>query len=190
MRPSGRTAAVLAWVLGLYIPYHLYGGVGEMFHRIAQERPELFAGMGVVISLMPADNKCQQRDAPIPIMYQVGTADSGVKYEGGSSGNSGTNLSARESIAYWVEHNQCETAPVSSMVEDGPYDDRSTITLELYDCPTTRTKVGIYHMHGAGHVPPSIDVQVSEAWESLAGVQNHDLESARAFWSFLKEFEH
>lgn len=38
---------VLAWVLGLYIPYHLYGGVGEMFHRIAQERPELLAVPGL-----------------------------------------------------------------------------------------------------------------------------------------------
>lgn len=31
----------VAWTLGLYIPAKLYGGVGEMFERIAAARPEL-----------------------------------------------------------------------------------------------------------------------------------------------------
>jgi SSS family solute:Na+ symporter len=37
----------LAWVLGLYLPYRLYGGVGEMFSRIAAERPELLLAPGL-----------------------------------------------------------------------------------------------------------------------------------------------
>lgn len=32
---------VVAWVLGLYIPAKLYGGVGPMFERIAEVRPDL-----------------------------------------------------------------------------------------------------------------------------------------------------
>ena len=38
---------VLAWGLGLYLPYKLYGGVGEMFTRIATERPELLRAPGL-----------------------------------------------------------------------------------------------------------------------------------------------
>ena len=38
---------VLAWVLGLYLPYRLYGGVGDMFSTIAQERPELLRAPGL-----------------------------------------------------------------------------------------------------------------------------------------------
>lgn len=38
---------VLAWVLGLYLPYHLYGGVEPMFRRIAEERPELLVSPGL-----------------------------------------------------------------------------------------------------------------------------------------------
>jgi SSS family solute:Na+ symporter len=38
---------VLAWGLGLYLPYHLYGGVGEMFRRIAAERPNLLMAPGL-----------------------------------------------------------------------------------------------------------------------------------------------
>ena len=37
----------LAWGLGLYLPYALYGGVGEMFSRIAVERPELLQPYGL-----------------------------------------------------------------------------------------------------------------------------------------------
>lgn len=38
---------LLAWGLGLYLPYRLYGGVGEMFTRIAAERPELLRAPGL-----------------------------------------------------------------------------------------------------------------------------------------------
>ncbi len=41
---------VLAWVMGLYVPHVLYGGVGEMFQRIAAERPEMLVPPGLTAS--------------------------------------------------------------------------------------------------------------------------------------------
>ncbi len=38
---------VIAWTLGLYLPYHLYGGIGPMFERIAAERPDLLLAPGL-----------------------------------------------------------------------------------------------------------------------------------------------
>jgi len=38
---------LLAWGLGLYLPFRLYGGVHEMFSRIASERPELLLAPGL-----------------------------------------------------------------------------------------------------------------------------------------------
>jgi SSS family solute:Na+ symporter len=38
---------VIAWTLGLYLPYRLYGGIGPMFERIASERPELLTVPGL-----------------------------------------------------------------------------------------------------------------------------------------------
>lgn len=38
---------IIAWTLGLYLPIRLYGGVGEMFTRIASERPELLTVPGL-----------------------------------------------------------------------------------------------------------------------------------------------
>jgi SSS family solute:Na+ symporter len=44
---------ILAWVLGLYLPTHLYGGVGEMFRAIAAERPEMLTAPGLTSSGQP-----------------------------------------------------------------------------------------------------------------------------------------
>lgn len=38
---------VIAWTLGLWLPSHLYGGVGPMFERIAELRPELLRVPGL-----------------------------------------------------------------------------------------------------------------------------------------------
>jgi len=44
---QGLFMMVMAWVLGLYLPYHLYGGVGPMFDRIAEVRPDLLVAPGL-----------------------------------------------------------------------------------------------------------------------------------------------
>ncbi len=38
---------VIAWALGLYLPYKLYGGIGEMFTAIEAVRPELLTAPGL-----------------------------------------------------------------------------------------------------------------------------------------------
>lgn len=47
---QGIFMVVTAWTLGLYLPYRLYGGIGEMFTRIAAERPELLTPPGLTAS--------------------------------------------------------------------------------------------------------------------------------------------
>lgn len=44
---------VIAWSLGLYLPFRLYGGVGPMFDRILAERPELLTAPGLTASGSP-----------------------------------------------------------------------------------------------------------------------------------------
>ncbi len=44
---------IIAWTLGLYLPMRLYGGVGEMFTRIAAERPELLTVPGLTATGEP-----------------------------------------------------------------------------------------------------------------------------------------
>lgn len=44
---QGIFMVVIAWVLGIYLPYRLYGGVGAMFEEIAAVRPELLVPPGL-----------------------------------------------------------------------------------------------------------------------------------------------
>jgi SSS family solute:Na+ symporter len=44
---QGMFMLAVAWALGLYIPMQLYGGVGAMFARIAEARPELLTVPGL-----------------------------------------------------------------------------------------------------------------------------------------------
>jgi len=37
----------LAWVLGLYLPYRLYGGLGQMFGKLAEEVPHMLTAPGL-----------------------------------------------------------------------------------------------------------------------------------------------
>jgi len=44
---QGIFMVVIAWLLGIYLPYRLYGGVGPMFEQIAAARPELLVTPGL-----------------------------------------------------------------------------------------------------------------------------------------------
>ena len=44
---QGLFMMILAWVMGLYLPHLLYGGVGPMFDALAAERPELLVPPGL-----------------------------------------------------------------------------------------------------------------------------------------------
>ncbi len=47
---QGVFMVVIAWTLGLYLPFRLYGGIGEMFSQILRERPELLSPPGLTAS--------------------------------------------------------------------------------------------------------------------------------------------
>lgn len=44
---QGIFMVAIAWALGIYLPFHLYGGIGPMFEHIAQARPELLIPPGL-----------------------------------------------------------------------------------------------------------------------------------------------
>jgi len=44
---QGVFMVVIAWALGLYLPFRLYGGIGPMFERIAEARPDFLVPPGL-----------------------------------------------------------------------------------------------------------------------------------------------
>ena len=160
---------------------------GFMTQRLLQEVPEVFAAGGVTIALMPADNACDVQNVPRSVMYQLGTDDALVPYDGGSENAQIVVQSKEESVAYWTNLNQCTTPPSTSIYDDLDVDDGSTVTREDHRCEATGTEVSVLTMDGAGHVPPSIDAPVGGVWELLAGRQNHDVEAVRELWAFFAD---
>lgn len=159
---------------------------GFMAQRLAQEAPERFAGIGVAIALMSKNSQCTPKNQPMSVMYQVGTRDAAIRYDGGEGKGNIHVLSAQDSMRYWHNLNQCESPPSSRKYEDRDTSDKSTVQRIDYECPKTNTALSLVTMEGAGHVAPSIEVQVSGIWERIAGIQNHDIEGAEVFWDFFK----
>jgi solute:Na+ symporter, SSS family len=50
---QGVFMVVIAWTLGLYLPFRLYGGIGPMFEQIAVARPELLVPPGLAATGEP-----------------------------------------------------------------------------------------------------------------------------------------
>lgn len=172
------TGAAEVWVVG-------ESNGGFMTLRLAEEAPDRIAAAGVVIAAMPAESDCTPLNQPVPMMFQVGTEDAAVLYEGGASDPELGVLSAADTAAYWGERNGCTGEPSRTTLDDLDPDDQSTVVREDYSC--SEAPLSVLTMEGAGHVPPSIEVQVSAVWEGIAGIQNHDVEGARAFYAFFSE---
>lgn len=158
---------------------------GFMTLRLATEHPERFSAFGVVTALMPANSDCEPPRTPVPIAFIVGSEDKSTRYRGGVSAaaRSGSVRSADASVATWVKLGNCEEAKTTAL-PDRDRRDRSTVTLRRHDCPGD-LEVLLYTLQGGGHVPPSIEQPVSRIWESIAGVQNHDIETATELWRFF-----
>jgi polyhydroxybutyrate depolymerase len=161
---------------------------GFMTQRLVQEHPERFAAAGATISLLPENNVCEVQAVPMPIMYQLGTEDAAIPFEGGSNNAQIVVKSAEETVAYWRELNQCEETATVTDYDDLDPDDDSTAHRQDWDCPATGTEVALVTLDGAGHVASSIEVQVSAFWEGLVGQQNHDVEAMRLYWAFMRDY--
>ena len=157
---------------------------GFMTQRLGREASDRFAGLGVVIAQAPALDECEEPTSPVPVMFQLGTIDPYMKLDGGVGRADVNVLSAGETAAIWGAQNGCDGEPTTTSFDDLDPDDGSTATRADYTC--TGAPTSFVTMHGAGHVAPSIEVQVSKAWEALAGPQNHDLEGARVLWDFFQ----
>ncbi|MCB9706943.1 MAG: prolyl oligopeptidase family serine peptidase [Myxococcales bacterium] len=158
---------------------------GFMTERLIQEAPERFAAAGVVFALEPVTSECVRREVPTPIFFQLGTTDAAIPHAGGRSDSNIEVRSAAETIAYWRDLNGCAPTPTITALPDLDPGDHSSARREDYTCE--RAELSVLTLEGAGHVAPSVAVQVSALWEGIAGIQNHDVEGARLLWDFFRD---
>jgi len=136
---------------------------------------------------MPAKTKCNPPKAPVNLVMVAGMGDTAVKYAGGTSPfrASGSNLSADKTIDLWLQRNNCDTPGEETPLPDSDPGDASRVFRSRYVCPQSSTELVFYRVEGGGHVVPSVRERVGRAWESFAGQQNHDIETAAEHWQFF-----
>ena len=157
---------------------------GFMVQRLAQETPGRFAALGVINAQLPRDNACSPVGEAVALMYQLGTDDPAIAYDGSPSNDPALVVtSAAETLAYWRGVNVCTDAAAEQAYPDRDPDDGSTATVAHFTC--SGAPLAVITVDGGGHVPSSIAVRVTWAWEALVGPQNHDFESARELWAFF-----
>lgn len=162
---------------------------GFMSLRLAMEMADQIQAVAPIAAAMPAQSECPPPAEPVSVLFVSGTEDPLVPWYGGEVGGSGsgrgTVLSARDSVIYWVQHNQCPTSP---SVSDLPNLDRwDGSTVRLYDLPggLQNSRVTLYQVLGGGHAEPSRTERYSWLWELVVGRQNHDMEMAEEVWAFF-----
>jgi polyhydroxybutyrate depolymerase len=88
---------------------------------------------------------------PLPIIIFNGLHDNIVKYEGGKADYvqdsvwASTKLSVNESVEFWVEHNNCDKAPIIDVSESG------NITKRTYANGANGSEVILYTVENGGH---------------------------------------
>jgi polyhydroxybutyrate depolymerase len=152
---------------------------GMLTHRIAAELPDLFAAVapgaatigGQVDSLSPVVTV--QPTQPIPIIMIHGKDDWAVKYNGGPTdgGSSRIDLSFKESVLFWANHNLCTLDQVDTAVIDGL---KGEVRIDTFHDCDGDVKVQAISIENLGH-----------GWASLA---NSGFDGTNAIVDFLKQF--
>lgn len=112
----------------------------------------------------------------VPIMEIHGTADGTVPYNG-----SFIVVPTEETVAFWVDKNNCNATPTITSVPNVSTNDGSTAENFLYTDCDGNTTVELYKITGGGHTWPGASV--------LVGVTNQDFAASEEIWRFFSQFQ-
>ena len=140
---------------------------GFMSQRMAMEKPELFAGVGIIIASMGrAIKKDFSPSEPVSILFINGTEDKMVPYDGGAinvnlfprlSRLRGTNksrgycISTEEAVQLWVKRNGLsKKEPKVERLNDQVKEDNCSIETTVWSGGQRNTTVALYKVIGGG----------------------------------------
>jgi polyhydroxybutyrate depolymerase len=153
---------------------------GMMALRLACDRPELFAGIAVIVASMPETLAARCRPSrPIAILLMNGTEDRLVP----NAVTPGRFLGTDGTLAFWRRVNRCTSAVQSEELPDRDTRDGSRIILTASRCPQG-ADVLAYGVQGGGHQMPSLTA--AELMPRLLGARNRDIEASLVIWDFFK----
>lgn len=122
---------------------------------------------------------------PVPMLFVNGTADPFVPYEGGvMNGNVTPIVGVDTAVAFWVDHNQCQTAGDWEPLPDVVTDDNSTAEVRHFTDCSCQADVRFYRLINGGHTWPGVELP---AQEPILGETNEDIQASVALWSFFQD---
>lgn len=117
---------------------------------------------------------------PIPIMEIHGTADSTVKYTGGPFYRG-----IEETIAFWVNHNQCIEAADTTEVPNTILADSSSARIISYTSCAPESEVVLIQISNGGHTWPGSPLDLTGLGY---GFTNKEINASAEIWKFFNRF--
>ena len=114
--------------------------------------------------------------APIPVMQIHGTNDPTVSY----NGSFGV-VAIEDVVDYWVNNNNCDTAPIVESLPDINTSDNSTVERYTYANGDAGSSVIFYKVIGGGHTWPDALFPIP-----AYGPTNRDFNASQVIWEFFK----
>lgn len=136
------------------------GGIMSM--QMGCDQSDLITGIGVVTANFPVDMTCEPT-SPLQVVIINGTEDPLYPYDGGDiSEDRGTIISTDDTVAFWVEHNNCADSTTSTIDENET--DNTSLEYTSYSGCDAGGSVEFYSVVGGGHTwvggnqyaPPSL----------------------------------
>lgn len=146
---------------------------GIMSYRLACEAADLFAAIAPVAGTQNLD-PCQPSEA-VSVIHFHGTDDAHLPYDGGVGPESITGVfyaSVEQSIAFWLDADQCAAAPQTESFAD--------IRHDVYTC-AQGTAVELYTILGGKHAWPGGD---GPAWPG-GDEPTQTISATRLIWEFF-----
>lgn len=160
---------------------------GFMSMRLACEASDLFAAVGIVTANMSKalGETCAPTE-PIGIAIFNGTHDPLVPYDGGHVQilwqKRGAIHSTDETVAFWVEQNQCDTDPNTENLTDTDPNDQTRVTRHTYTNCAANANVILYKIDRGGHTWPG---GMPYLPRFMVGRVSHDINGADEIWTFF-----
>jgi polyhydroxybutyrate depolymerase len=149
--------------MGAFFSIHLAGHLSDKIAAIASVCGSMTQYM------YDSSNPVHQ----IPYMEIHGTADPLVPYNGANP----LYLPVPEVIDYWVDYNNCNTAPIITELPDIDPDDGSTVEYHVYEDGNNGVHVEHFKVIGGGHT-----------WPGPPG-GNRDIDASAEIWNFFSKYD-
>lgn len=161
---------------------------GMMSQRVACELADRVAAFGSVAANLPTAlaRTCRPR-MPVGAAYVLGTADPFMPFAGGEieAGTGGTVLSAAESVAFWVRHNDCVSPPQAQKLERRQRRDDTRVEIDRWKRCRPGGAVLDVTVEGGGHTWPGGRQYLPAA---VIGPTSRQLDATDLLFEFFSRF--